>query len=52
MDISVIATEYTPTFKWLECRTLRGSKTCDRVTDMLDLDDQENLNSDDEIENW
>lgn len=48
-DFSVIATEYTPLFKWLGSRT---HESLDQRIDMMNLDDQESVVSDDEIEDW
>ncbi|KAF4377623.1 hypothetical protein G4B88_006903 [Cannabis sativa] len=48
-DFSVIATEYTPVFKWLG----RGThESLDSRIDMMSLDDQESVVSEDEIEDW
>ncbi|PON53469.1 Checkpoint protein [Parasponia andersonii] len=48
-DFSVIATEYTPLFKWLGSGT---HESLDQRIDMMSLDDQESVVSDDEIEDW
>ncbi|XP_030485958.2 cell cycle checkpoint protein RAD17 isoform X1 [Cannabis sativa] len=48
-NFSVIATEYTPVFKWLG----RGThESLDSRIDMMSLDDQESVVSEDEIEDW
>ncbi|KAF4364698.1 hypothetical protein G4B88_028621 [Cannabis sativa] len=48
-NFSVIATEYTPVFKWLG----RGThESLDLRIDMMSLDDQESVVSEDEIEDW
>ncbi|XP_024032881.1 cell cycle checkpoint protein RAD17 isoform X2 [Morus notabilis] len=54
-DFSVIATEYTPLFKWLWSGTpglLPGNGKEDQRIDMMSLDDQETMISEDEIEDW
>lgn len=61
-NFSVIATEYTPLFKWLGSRTLGSLETHhefllanekeDQIIDMMSLDDQETMISEDEIEDW
>ena len=61
-NFSVIATEYTPLFKWLGSRTLGSLKTRHEFLlanekevqsiDMMSLDDQETMISEDEIEDW
>ncbi|XP_062102674.1 cell cycle checkpoint protein RAD17 isoform X1 [Humulus lupulus] len=48
-DFSVIATEYTPVFKWLGSDT---HESLDQRIDMMSLDDQESVVSEDEIEDW
>lgn len=54
-DFSVIATEYTPLFKWLWSGTpglLPGNGKEDQRIDSMSSDDQETMISEDEIEDW
>ena len=48
-DFSVIATEDTPLLKWLGSRI---QDSLDQRIDMMSLDDQESVISEDEIEDW
>lgn len=57
-DATAIATEYTPLFKWLGFGAPAGGDSCkenekeEENIDVMNLDDQESLVSDDEIEDW
>ena len=52
LDFSVVATEYTPLFKWLGSRA--SSSVYIEEDEMIDLmlNDQESMISEDEIEDW
>ncbi|XP_030523723.1 cell cycle checkpoint protein RAD17 isoform X1 [Rhodamnia argentea] len=57
-DVSVIATEYMPVYKWLQHRFPKGHQAHEvmmlstEIEDGMSLDDQDVKTSDDEIEEW